>query len=215
MAFCPGMPMSLNTVAKHGGNRSLALALALTLSLLAVLLLPLSLALLGTLFPFTLQPPPFRVLGVRVLLPFLGPFLLGLGLQRLSPVWARRLLPLTRGFFQAALVASTLLVVGASLPFLKHLRAWDFVAMLGVTLGSAALGHAVGGPRPQDRTALALCAALGNPALALCVGAGLYPMKRLMGVVGLYLLLRTVTLLPYRFWNRRQARAAGDHPSIA
>jgi bile acid:Na+ symporter, BASS family len=212
MAFCPGLPMSLNVVTQQKGNLALALALSLTLSLIAILLLPLSLNVLAVLFPNSIQAPPYRVLLARVILPFLGPFLLGLGVQKLSPVWAKRLLKPVRIYFNVALAAVSISMVVASLPFLKYLHVWNFVAMLLVTLGAAALGHSAGGPRFEDRTTLAISAVFGNPAFAFCLGASTYSMKSMLGAMGLYLILRTVALVPYQLWNKRHQRKGG--PSL-
>ncbi|RYZ42834.1 MAG: symporter [Myxococcaceae bacterium] len=203
MAFCPGLPMSLNVVHQQKGNLPLALALSVTLSLIAIMLMPFSLAVLGVLFPVAIQPPSYGVLLSKVILPFLVPFALGIGLQKLSPVWARRLLKPAKVFFNVALGVAALLMIVAGIPLLKHLHFWGFVAMVLVTLGSAALGHLAGRPRPQDSTALAISAVFGNPAFAFCLGGSTYPMRSLLGVMGLYLLVRTLALLPYQIWNKR------------
>ncbi|MCY1047109.1 symporter [Corallococcus sp. bb12-1] len=207
MAFCPGLPMALNVVSHEKGNLSLTLALSVTLSLIAILAMPLSLALLGRLFPVSIQPPPHGVLLAKVILPFLVPFLLGIGLQKLSPLWARRLLKPAKLFFNVALGAAALLMIFAGIPMLKDLQFWGFVAMFVVTLGSAAMGHVAGRPRPQDSTALAISAVFGNPAFAFALGGSTYPMKSLLGIMGLYLLVRTVALLPYQIWNKRHQKA--------
>jgi bile acid:Na+ symporter, BASS family len=214
-AFCPGLPMALNAVSQQKGNRVLAFALSVTLSLIAILLMPLSLSILERLFPYSIQAPSYAALFRRVIVPFLGPFLLGMGLQKLSPRWAGWLEKPVKVFFYVALMSSTLMVVFASLPFLKHLHVWNFVAMLLVTLGSAIIGHVAGGPRFEDRTTLAFSAALGNPAFAFCLGGSTYSMKTLLGVIGLYLLMRAAALVPYQLWNarhRRQERGGG--PSL-
>ncbi|RKH21002.1 symporter [Corallococcus praedator] len=207
MAFCPGLPMSLKLISQQKGNLPLALALSITLSLIAIVLLPLSLTLLEQLFPVAIQAPPYRVLLARVILPFLVPFALGIGLQKLSPVWARRLLKPAKLFFAVALAVAALLMIVAGLPLLKRLHFWGFVAMLVVTLGSAVMGHLAGRPRPEDSTALAISAVFGNPAFAFCLGGSTYPMKTLLGVMGLYLVVRTLALLPYQIWNQRHLKS--------
>lgn len=214
MAFCPGLPMALNAVSHQKGNLPLALALSVTLSLIAIALLPLSLALLEHLFPLAIQTPPYRTILARVILPFFVPFALGIGLQKGAPRWARRLLKPVKVYFNIALGVAALTMLVAGLPLLKHLSLWTLVAMFVVTLGSAALGHVAGRPRPEDRTALAISAVLGNPAFAFCLGGSTYPMKNLLAVMGLYLVLRTLALVPYQLWNKRhQAAGRGGGPS--
>ncbi|MBN8465703.1 symporter [Corallococcus exiguus] len=215
MAFCPGLPMALNVVSQQKGNLSLTLALSITLSLVAIVLMPLSLHLLERLFPLAIQSPPYSTLLGRVILPFLVPFALGIGLQKVAPVWAHRLRKPVKLYFNFAVAVAALTLVVASFPLLKRLHVWVFIAMGVVTLGSTALGHIAGRPRPGDRTALAISAVFGNPAFAFCLGGSTYSMKSLLGVMGLYLLIRTVAMLPYLFWNQRhQASERGGGPSL-
>ncbi|WP_208721377.1 bile acid:sodium symporter [Corallococcus aberystwythensis] len=215
MAFCPGLPMALNVVSREKGNLALSLALSITLSVVAIVLLPWSLKLLAQLFPLVIQPPPYRVIVSRVMLPFLVPFVLGVGLKKLSPVWALRLHKPVKIYFNIALLVAVVALVAASFPLLKHFHFWGYVAMGVVTLGSAALGHVAGRPRPGDRTSLAVSATFGNPAFAFCLGGSTYSMKTLLGAMGLYLILRTVALVPYLLWNRRhQASERGGGPSL-
>ncbi|RKG57789.1 symporter [Corallococcus sp. CA054B] len=215
MAFCPGLPMALNVVSKQKGNLPLTLALSVTLSLVAVVLMPLSLKLLERLFPVAIQSPPYGVLLGRVILPFLVPFVLGIGFQRVAPGWAHRLRKPVKLYFNFALAVAALALVVASFPLLKRLHFWAIAAMVVVTLGATALGHVAGRPRPGDRTALAISAVFGNPAFAFCLGGSTYPMKSLLGVMGLYLLIRTVAMVPYLLWNQRhQASERGGGPSL-
>ncbi|MBN8226052.1 symporter [Corallococcus macrosporus] len=215
MAFCPGLPMALNLVSQQKGNLPLTLALSITLSLVAIVSMPLSLALLARLFPVAIQPPSYGALLGRVILPFLVPFALGIGLQKLSPVWARRLVKPVKLYFNVSLAVAGLVLLVAGFPLLKHLHFWSIVAMVLVTLGSAALGHVAGRPRPEDRTALAISAVFGNPAFAFCLGGSTYPMKSLLGVMGLYLVIRTLALVPYLLWNQRhQASERGGGTSL-
>ncbi|NNC18705.1 bile acid:sodium symporter [Corallococcus exiguus] len=215
MAFCPGLPMALNVVSKQKGNLALTLALSVTLSLVAIVLMPLSLKLLERLFPVAIQSPPYGVLLGRVILPFLVPFAIGIGFQKVAPGWAHRLRKPVKLYFNVALSVAALALVVASFPLLKRLSFWAIVAMVVVTLGATALGHVAGRPRPGDRTALAISAVFGNPAFAFCLGGSTYPMKSLLGVMGLYLFIRTVALIPYLLWNQRhQASERGGGPSM-
>lgn len=215
MAFCPGLPMALNLVARQKGNLQLTLALSITLSLVAIVLMPLSLNLLERLFPVAIQPPPYGVLLGKVILPFLLPFVLGIAIQKVAPAWAHRLHKPVKLYFNVALAVAALVLVVASFPLWKRLHFWAFAAMVVVTLGATALGHVAGRPQPGDRTALAISSVFGNPAFALCLGGSTYPMKSLLGVMGLYLFIRTLAMVPYLVWNQRhQASERGGGPSL-
>ncbi|MBJ6761426.1 symporter [Myxococcaceae bacterium JPH2] len=211
MAFCPGLPMALPSIARQKGNLPLGLALSITLSLAAIVLLPLSLSLLGQLFPGSIEAPPFRVLFAKALLPFLVGFGVGLALQHWEPEFAQWLRKPVAVFFKITLFAAAVLLILAGIPMLKRLQVWGVVAMLFVTLGSAFLGHFLGGPRDPDRVTVAISAVFGNPALALCAAGTTYPMQRLLGVIGIYLIIRSLALVPYKVWNKRRLQSgAGD-----
>ncbi|MBU8896408.1 symporter [Corallococcus sp. H22C18031201] len=210
MAFCPGLPMALPTIARQKGNMPLGLALSITLTLAAIVLLPLSLALLGRLFPGAIESPPFRVLIGKALLPFLVSFIVGLALQRWDPPFAQRLQKPVAVFFKVTLSCAAVLLIIAGIPMLKHLQVWGVVAMLFVTLGSAFMGHFFGGPRDPDRVTLGISAVYGNPALAMCAAGTTYPMQRMLGVIGIYLIIRTLALVPYQVWNKRRREAGSN-----
>jgi BASS family bile acid:Na+ symporter len=69
------------------------------------------------------------------------------------------------------------------------------------------VGHLFGGPRPGDRTTLALATASRHPAVALAIatsGAVKEP-KPELGIILLYLIVATVVSLPYQRWRKPAA----------
>lgn len=70
-----------------------------------------------------------------------------------------------------------------------------------------AVGHLLGGPRPADRTSLALATASRHPAVALAIATSgtISEPKPELGIILLYLLVATVVSLPYQTWRKRQA----------
>jgi BASS family bile acid:Na+ symporter len=71
------------------------------------------------------------------------------------------------------------------------------------------VGHLLGGPRPDDRTVLALSTASRHPAMAIAIGAAAFPSQQLVpAAVMLYLLASIVATAPYSAWRRHQRATA-------
>ena len=70
------------------------------------------------------------------------------------------------------------------------------VALTGLAIVGLAVGHALGGPVPADRTALALATATRHLAVALAVGTSgsivRADQKSMLGIILLYLIVATV-----------------------
>jgi BASS family bile acid:Na+ symporter len=68
-------------------------------------------------------------------------------------------------------------------------------------------GHWLGGPDPDDRTALAIAASMRHPGVALAIARLNFPDEKLVpAAVLLFILVNLVVTLPYNVWRRR-ARA--------
>ncbi|WP_163785217.1 symporter [Myxococcus vastator] len=211
MAVSPGVPSVAIAAYRQRGDLSLTVALSLTLSLAAIVCLPLSLRLLSGFFPAVFKAPPTLQLLERVMLPFLVPLAAGWSLRAWRPRLARRLMGPMLWLFKAVFVVAILVLLLISGPRLRDVGGWMVLGMLVMTLGSALLGHLAGGPRPQDRTTLALAAVFGNPSIALAVAAASYQDLRLAPFLAVYLVLRTLALLPYLLWNKHHLRHDSLH----
>ncbi|HEU4687193.1 MAG TPA: hypothetical protein VFS23_02475, partial [Vicinamibacterales bacterium] len=151
--------------------------------------------------------PIARVVGISVLLPVL----LGLVVARVAPAFA------TRAAGPISKVAAVLLLV-ALLPALW--ASWDAIAaqmtnftvlaiIVFVAIGLL-VGHLLGGPNADDRTALALATATRHPGVAVAVLHAIGPMDQgVVPVVVLYLLVGLVAAAPYVAWRKRTHAAAG------
>jgi len=103
-------------------------------------------------------------------------------------------------------IGSVLMIVGA-VPLL--LVAWKaFGALTGngtlwamaiFVVAATAVGHFLGGPLEEDRTALAIAASARHPALAIAIARDNFSDQATLvsGAIIIYLLLRTVLSLPY------------------
>jgi hypothetical protein len=81
------------------------------------------------------------------------------------------------------------------------------LAIVVVTLCALAIGHALGGPAPATRTAVAVSSAARNPGLALLVVAFNQAPPEVGRLVLAYLVVSAATIFPYVVWRRAARRA--------
>jgi BASS family bile acid:Na+ symporter len=203
MAISPGAPVALRRSLASGGHRSFAPGLQVTVALLAVVSMPVSIAALNHVYSGHASVGPLQLMK-QVFIAQLLP--LGLGVlagrylpsaapwakARLDRIWKVLLgllaiLALT-GFWGAMLSAGPLVATAACL----------------TTVGAIVVGHAMGGPDPATRTAVAISSSARNPGLALLVVAvNGAPIGVRIAVLS-YIVVSALTILPYVFWRRRQ-----------
>lgn len=205
LSVCPGVALLTHSARKKGGSLVTALNLLLVLSLLAALTVPAWLSVLSGIYDrpvLVSSGQVFSTVVPRVLLPLA----LGMVVHALAPKLAPTLGRLANAAFVVALLVVALVLLVKAGPALRQLSVRTLLAVLVLVTGSALLGHAVGGPRPEDRITVGLAAVLGNPALALAIVKENLPGSPALAVVAAYVLLRAVALLPYLRWASRFQR---------
>jgi len=214
MAACPGAPVVLKRVR----DRAVVLVVIGLVSLLAPLSVAAWVAVLSRALPYQLAIRP-GALAQITLLKQLVPLCVGLGIAALLP---RAASVLGRGLwylFLAGFALGLALTLYRGAPVLLRVGPWAIVAALVVVLGTAAMGHWAGRPRPEDRQALAFIAVLGNPALAAAVLAESYPGSHAGALLAAYVLARALCLLPYALLVKRRptppARGRRAPPPLA
>jgi BASS family bile acid:Na+ symporter len=178
-------------------------------ALLTIVIAPLTVALIGLAISREARIAPAavaRIVGLTVLVPLA----VGLVVHGRMPTFAERASPL------AGKVGSVLLIV-AFVPvlikmgpaFITLLGKGTLVAILGFILVGLAVGHLLGGPDPDDRSALALATAIRHPGVAFVIAAGTFPDEKLVApAVILYVIVGAIASAPYAMWRKRLARAA-------
>lgn len=205
MAISPGAPVALRRSLGAGGHRSFAPALQIVIAALAVVSMPLSIALLDEFYAGSASIGPWQ-LAKQVFTVQLLP--LGLGML------ARQLFGLERAQWLAPRLArvGTWLLIAVVLLIL--LEIWGQVAAAGlsvalaivlVTLASLAVGDRMGGPDAATRTATAICSAARNGGLALLVATLNSAQPAIKATVLAYVVISAFTLIPYVVWRRRAA----------
>jgi BASS family bile acid:Na+ symporter len=195
-AVSPVPPILYAKQLKSGGRREYVVGLLVAMSALAIVTVPISVAIFAHALGLAAFVQPIaiaRIMLATVLLP-LG---LGIALRRV-PILERAAAPMLS-------VAGLLLTVGV-LGLLFGLRATIasfasgpiLLALAFVAAVALAVGHLLGGPSAADRTVLATSAAARHPAVAVVVAtSGTLATEPEIAIVLLYLLVATAVSWPY------------------
>jgi BASS family bile acid:Na+ symporter len=200
LAISAGAPL-LPRKLIHLGNDAYVFSLVVTSSLLAIVTIPAWLTVLAPLHGRTAELTAGDVAGV-VVPSFLAPLVLGMVVRWLAPEAseriADRLLAVVGVIF--TLCALALLVTNLGLLLAAG---WTAISTLaGLSLAALVIGHVLGGPDPEDRTALAVCCATRHVGLAVLVAAAV-PGPRTAVLVAAYIVASAVVCIPYVQWRRR------------
>lgn len=200
MAISPGAPVALHRSLAAGGHRALAPSLQIAAVTVTVVSMPLSIAVLSHFYVAGASIAPEHV-GRQVFMAQLLPLGLGIALRRANPLLAARLEPRLKRAGTVMLAATVALVafdfwevtVTAGVPVLT--------AIVVVTVAALAIGHALGGPDPAMRTAVATISAVRNPGLALLVATLNAAPPAINATILAYLLVSVVVVAPYAAWR--------------
>ena len=204
LAISAGAPLLPRKLMKLG-REGYVFSLVVTSSLLAVVAVPAWLEVLGTLFGREAELDPGAV-ALVVAKAFLAPLVLGMLLRWPLSSVAERLSQWVLGAAGAALTAAGLALLVLHGGALVAVGVVPLLALVATTLVALAIGHALGGPDPDDRTALAVSCATRHVGIAM-LAASTVPGPRIAVLVLAYVLASAVVSIPYLRW-RTNARAA-------
>jgi BASS family bile acid:Na+ symporter len=169
LAMSPVPPTLPTKQLKAGSSAAYVIGLLTSASLFAVILVPATIALLGITLNRDLHMPVETTLTIMLVTVF-APLVLGILIRSRMPHLARRLEPFVMGL-------ATVLLVGGTIPL--SIAVWpQIVALIGngtlaaitaFTIIGLAVGHALGGPNPEDRIALTLATAIRHPGVAIAI----------------------------------------------
>lgn len=202
MAISPGAPVALRRSIMAGSRASFAAALQLLVAALAIVMMPVWVEALNAIYGTSASISPALVaqqVGMSQLLP------LGLGLmaRRAVPALATRWLPTVQRVSSLLLVAVVLMLLATLWRAVLGSAPGTSVAAIVTTAVSLAIGHALGGPAGNTRSALAIASGLRNAGLALLVAASNNAPVELKAAVLTYLLWAAAVATPYVMWRRR------------
>jgi BASS family bile acid:Na+ symporter len=210
MAIAPIPPVLPGKQLKFGGESDYVFGLLVAVSFAAMLIVPLGLQLMSAIFH---RDAGFgfwvvaRIIGMSILVPLLA----GLTVRAMSPALVDRIVTWVARI-------GTLLLVAALIPVL--LSAWPAIVTLIGDGGAAAIalvvvtaiaaGHFLGGPDPDERTALAFATAMRHPGIAVAIAGLAVPEEpRVQAAILLYLLIAVVATSLYGLLHKRRSGAGG------
>lgn len=207
-AISPGAPLLVKQAKSLRASVTTAVNLLLLLALCTLITVPLWVSVMDRVMGLELQASPGLVLRT-LLAKVVPPLVVGMAVQRLSPRWAEVLAVWTSRLFNVLLVVVLVLLLVKAPPRLGELGGASVLALLVLVSASAFLGHWAGGPRLEDRKAVALTAGLAPPALTLTIIVHSYPGLQALNVaagVAAIVIVRLIALIPYKVWAKRQDR---------
>jgi BASS family bile acid:Na+ symporter len=189
---------------KAGGRSSYAIGLLVAVSLLAIVIVPVAVAVLGRALSIPMHMPPAAVVRL-VFLTVLVPMAVGVGVRHVAPGIAERIADPVSRAATVLLVISILPVAFILWPAMVSLVGNGTLLAIGAfTLAGLAAGHLLGGPDPDDCTVLALATAFRHPGVAVAFANVNFPGEtRVPAAVLLYLIVSTIVSIPYLTWRRR------------
>ncbi len=193
---------------KSGGTESYAIGLHVAIGLLAIIFVPIAMAIIGQVRNLDLQMtmgPVAKVVFISVLIP-IG---VGIGVHQLAPSLAERLskpIALVSGI--GLLVCIVVVWISAAPAMWSLIGNGTVIALAAFVLVGLAIGHFLGGPVPENRTSLALSTASRHPGIALLLAQANFPAETLVtAAVLLYLIVNAVGSIPYLLWIKRRQPA--------
>jgi BASS family bile acid:Na+ symporter len=204
MAVSPAPPLVPGKGLKVGARKCYIYGLYFALIMLAIVLTPLTVAILAPVYHAQIALPPALV-ARNVALTVVLPLAAGLVIGRLAPRWASRAAGPVRTMAMLLLLAAVVPVVVAAWPGMVSLVGnGTIVAMAATAACGLIAGHRLGGPEPSDRAALAVTAATRHPGLALMIASTNGLDKSVSAAVLDMLLVGLVMGIGYQFWLKRR-----------
>ena len=208
MAISPGAPFALRKAIDAGGHREFAPALHMAIVVLAVVTVPLSVAILDALFSADFQVTYLQI-GKQVFFAQLLPLLLGALVRYLKPALASWLEPRMARLGNALLAVFSAVVLINIVPIIAGFGFVPTLAGGGMAIFALAVGGLFAGRDAQARPAAAIAVAMRNPGLALVMAEANQAPPAVSAVILGYTAGVAIVVSTFLWWKRRQLRAIG------
>ncbi len=209
LAAAPGAPLTYKRAQMAGADPTYTASLQLTLALLAVGITPLILAVFYALFDLVIEGVTlFQVTRQVAQVTFL-PVIIGLSIQHFVPRLAevlRKPVSMLANilFILLLLMLVLLLILVPELRAMLNVGGLAMVAILLMVVFSLAIGHLLGGPRRDQRSALATACIARNIGLALFIAELSDYGEHFIPTLLTYMILGGLLAVPYAVWSKRQ-----------
>jgi len=215
MAVSPGAPLTPQKGMKLSGRLPFVYSLLVTVTLLSILTIPLTLSILHGLFAAETESLVMpRDVAKLALIKLLLPLGLGIAVRHWLPTLADRVAPPITSATNAFIGLVALLIIVKSSTAMIGLGPKVLGTMALLTLVTLAGGHLLGGPCPEDRSALAVASSLRHPGLAMMIAKVELPDQKITAVILAYIVVGAIAAIPYTAWRKRAARPQGGRAHV-
>ena len=208
LAVSAGAPL-LPRKLLHIGDGAYIFSLVVTSTLLAIVLVPAWLAALGPQFG---NPPNLESSRVAWVLAksFFLPLAVGMLIRWFFPTFAQQVGDRLMAIAGLVLTACALALLILHWDVLLEAGWPGVLTLASLIVAALAIGHWLGGPAEEDRTALAIACSTRHLGIAVLVAASL-PGPRTAVIIAVYILTSAAISIPYLRW-RRAAVSHSDQP---
>jgi len=207
LAVSPVPPILPRKLRKAGATESDTIGLLVAVGILAIVFVPAAMEILERVFHVPLRMTFASVAGL-VFITIILPLALGIAVHTLAPVPAERLVNPIAKIASIALLLSAVVILFSGAPAIWELTGnGTLVAIAAFVLVGLLIGHFVGGPKPENRTGLALATASRHPGIAIALAVANFPEEKLaISAVLLYLLVNILVSIPYHILTKRKTQ---------
>lgn len=197
-AIAPGTPLTF-CLPRQGRAESYAVALQATVSLLAVITVPVTIAILQEFFPPEAQISPFTVVQQLAVAQFL-PLMIGMTARHCWSDFADNLETLISQAANALLCILILWILAGQLDAVLRIGLFPLIVIGLLALLSLSIGHFLGGRETSTRVTLATTTATHSAALALFIAILNLPHLSVSPVITVYVLVSGAMTIAYLTW---------------
>ena len=207
LAVSPVPPILPRKLRKVGATESDTIGLLVAVGILAIVFVPAAMEILERVFHVPLRMT-FASVAALVFITIILPLALGIAVHTLAPVAADRLVNPIAKIASIALLLCTVVILFSGAPAIWELTGnGTLVAIAAFVLVGLLIGHFVGGPKPENRTGLALATASRHPGIAIALAVANFPEEKLaISAVLLYLLVNILVSIPYHILTKRKTQ---------
>jgi len=207
LAVSPVPPILPRKLRKAGATESDTIGLLVAVGILAIVFVPAAMEILERVFHVPLRMT-FASVAALVFITIILPLALGIAVHTLAPVAADRLVNPIAKIASIALLLCAVVILFSGAPAIWELTGnGTLVAIAAFVLVGLLIGHFVGGPKPENRTGLALATASRHPGIAIALAVANFPEEKLaISAVLLYLLVNILVSIPYHILTKRKTQ---------
>jgi len=207
LAVSPVPPILPRKLRKAGATESDTIGLLVAVGILAIVFVPAAMEILERVFHVPLRMT-FASVAALIFITIILPLALGIAVHTLAPVAADRLVNPIAKIASIALLLSAVVILFSGAPAIWELTGnGTLVAIAAFVLVGLLIGHFVGGPKPENRTGLALATASRHPGTAIALAVANFPEEKLaISAVLLYLLVNILVSIPYHILTKRKTQ---------